>query len=388
MQVAGGRQQRHRPVRHVLVSGADVGLLRRVRLVGEGEAPLAALALHRVEDGVGPQPGHVHPERMGGGELGGGGRVGRHEVDVVGDRHLRRLRRQVVDHVVHDPVVRRRVLVAVALRQLQRRLLLAGGEGRIAVVEPDAVVQVDHVDARHLAAARVDEVRLEARDEARDLGLVRVDVGLDVVLARQDVDRPVLEVQALGVGIVDVLHQLCRGHLRAGQRIRPQRAPPRSMRRRRERRSACESCTPPEPWRAANRPSVQQGASILAGSAGSATPVWYPIRAPRRPTWYESLRAAQGHLGVLRGQRRVRRTRRRHADQRPSGDRLARRLLHLRRGRSLAGQLDRRRSPTAPGPTGHGREPATTRAASTARPTPTAVIAPTSRRSRARRSRR
>ena len=56
------------------------------------------------------------------------GRRRGNEVDVVGDPHLVRLRERVVQHVVEQPVVARRVLVAVARRQHEARLLFARGE--------------------------------------------------------------------------------------------------------------------------------------------------------------------------------------------------------------------------------------------------------------------
>ena len=55
---------------------------------------------------------------------------------------------------------------------------------------------------RHLVRVGVDEVRGEARDVARYVGLQRVGPRLDRVLARHDVDRPELVVEVLDARIV------------------------------------------------------------------------------------------------------------------------------------------------------------------------------------------
>ena len=63
-------------------------------------------------------------------------------------------------------------------------------------VEPHAVVQVDHVDAGD-AAVEVVEVGPDADDPAVELGLLVHALVADVVLARDDVERPDLEGEAL-----------------------------------------------------------------------------------------------------------------------------------------------------------------------------------------------
>src|SRR5205809_5737697 len=82
--------------------------------------------------------------------------------------------REVVDHVVEKPVVGCPVRIPVTGRQLHDRLLFAGGEevrhspGAVAfggLVQPHAVVQVDHVDRRDLAVLRA-QVRVDPDDEA------------------------------------------------------------------------------------------------------------------------------------------------------------------------------------------------------------------------------
>ena len=95
---------------------------------------------------------------------------------------------EVVDHVVQDPRVALVDRVAVAPRELVDRLLLASGHERVeaavgtavalplargAVAQPHAVVEMDDVGRRDVAAAlavgqRVDEVRLHPNHEAVD----------------------------------------------------------------------------------------------------------------------------------------------------------------------------------------------------------------------------
>jgi hypothetical protein len=65
------------------------------------------------------------------------------------------------------------------------------------------VVQVQDVDARDGAAAGVDEVRREARDESGRGRLGQVEPRLDAVLPGLDRDRPVAEVQVLDARGVD-----------------------------------------------------------------------------------------------------------------------------------------------------------------------------------------
>ena len=171
------------------------GLLR----VGEA-AVAAARALVDVEDGVDLPGLDVAPQRVEVPDARGGRRPRRDEVDVVGDVHLGRRRRQVVDHVVHDPVVLRLVDPAVAVRRVEDRLLLARREQRPEVRDPDGVVEVDDVHARDRPVL-VREVGLEARDVPGDVRLELVALELDRVLPRRDLDRPELVVDALHAGL-------------------------------------------------------------------------------------------------------------------------------------------------------------------------------------------
>ena len=85
-----------------------------------------------------------------------------------------------MDHLVDAPVLGRADLAAVALRHRRDRLLLAGGEGRVAVDEPDDVVEMEIPDGRgdELAARLdLDHARLEAGDEALGVGAGVEDVG-------------------------------------------------------------------------------------------------------------------------------------------------------------------------------------------------------------------
>ncbi len=145
---------------------------------------------------------------------------------VVRDVHRVGVRREVVDHVVHDPAVARVVVVPEALGHGEDRLLLAGGERRVdrsaTRDEPDAVVQVDDVDPRRVVAALlvdlgVDQVGLEARDVAGDLRLLGVGLRLDRVLPRGDLDRPVEVGQALHARIGRLGNGLDRRDVGAGQ---------------------------------------------------------------------------------------------------------------------------------------------------------------------------
>ena len=158
--VARERQVGPEPARVQVPAGADEravlghgprGPRHAPGLVGIGEAAVrstaAALGVeHRVEAADRVEQGRLDrldPLRR--------RRAVRDEVDLVGDEDLVRRRREVVDHVVHQPVVAGAIAPAVAGRRDDRGLLLAGREQRRAVRDPDAVVQVDHVDGRDAA---------------------------------------------------------------------------------------------------------------------------------------------------------------------------------------------------------------------------------------------
>ena len=159
--------------------------LARVRVAAVAAAGAAVDVEHRVRldahDVQPHRPDLLHPGRL-------RRRVG-DELELVVDVDVGRCRREVVDHVVHHPRVARPVAPAVARGRLHRGLLLAGRERRLAVVDPHAVVQVDHVHARD-AAVGVREVRLEAGDPAVDLRALVVELEDDVVAPGPDVDRP------------------------------------------------------------------------------------------------------------------------------------------------------------------------------------------------------
>ena len=201
--------------RHVAVSGplvlrrapaVRVGRFGRIR---EAAVATAATALD-VEDRIGTALLHVHPDRPDRLHRAPEPRVLRNEVDVVGDPDVLGNRRLVMEHVVEGPNVAALHRVAVAGGQLEDRLLLArGDEVRIAAVrvvagcrkvDPDSVVEVDHVDRGH-GPVRTHEVGLEP-DHVPVVGrlLDRDGPDQDEVLARRDVKRPVLEVQAQDVG--------------------------------------------------------------------------------------------------------------------------------------------------------------------------------------------
>jgi hypothetical protein len=67
---------------------------------------------------------------------------------------------------------------------------------------------VQHVDARHAAAVRVDEVGREARDEAGHRGAGQFRAGLDAVLPGLDRDRSVAVLQVLNAGVPDRRDQI------------------------------------------------------------------------------------------------------------------------------------------------------------------------------------
>src|SRR4051812_14503604 len=92
--------------------------------------------------------------------------------------------------------------------ELLDRLLLAGGELRVAVDQPDGMVQVEDVDPGDCSVG-VDELRVEASDVAVLLGPELVDpivrrTKVDGVLARGDGDWPVAVGEMLDARVVDV----------------------------------------------------------------------------------------------------------------------------------------------------------------------------------------
>ena len=125
VQVARGAHQRA-----VVVGGP--GVARRAAavgvgdVVGEGDAAVVARALDGVEDRVGAAALDVEPLRLDLVHPARGLGAERDEVHLPGDVDPRRRRREVVDHVVEQPLVVRAVAPAEALGLADRRLLLAG----------------------------------------------------------------------------------------------------------------------------------------------------------------------------------------------------------------------------------------------------------------------
>ncbi len=206
------------------VLDARVGGVVGIRVAG---AAGVTGALDGVEDGVAAAD-HVQPLRVDRLDPRRLRRGGGHEVEVVGDVDRGRVRREVVDHVVHLPPIRGAVRVAVAGRHDRRRLLLARRPGRAAVDHPDGVVQVHDVHPRDRAVL-VDQVRLEAGEVAVLLGAHRVGLEEDGVLPRVDLHRAVDEVH--------VLHPvLPLRHRRGGRQLELGAGALRRARRRRRRR--------------------------------------------------------------------------------------------------------------------------------------------------------
>ncbi len=246
-----GADQRHRVVGRPLLVGADQVALRAGGLVGERVAAPAAHSAQSVEDGIDrardpdPRagPGHVHPPGAHPVHRGGGWRRVGHEVEPPHDVHGVGASDEVVDHVVDEPVVRRSRAPAESLRHLQDRLLLAGGELRVAVHDPHRMVEVEHVHPRN-RAVEVDELGVEPRDVP---GLLREELGgvqPDDVLPGLHGHRAVAVAQMLDAVIVDM-------------RNRVRLVLDRSDTRRR-RRSATRSTAPPPRIEALfPRPSVQ-----------------------------------------------------------------------------------------------------------------------------------
>jgi hypothetical protein len=170
----------------------------RVRGVARvGEAAVGAGPAVHVEDGIRATALDVDPLRVHLPHPPGQRRGVGDEVDLVGEIDAGPVGQQVVDHVVEHPVVRGVVTPAERPRQLDVRLLLAGGEGGPAVDEPDGVVEMQHVDAGDLAVREL-EVGAEAGDEARALRARDVlAVERDRVLAGLDRDRPVAVLEVL-----------------------------------------------------------------------------------------------------------------------------------------------------------------------------------------------
>ena len=174
----------------------ELAAVRVHRLVGEGVAAVDAGPADGVEHRVRLAAHRVDPVGVDRSDVARGGRRRGHEVHVPRDPHPVGARREVVDHVVEDPLVARAVAPAEALRQPDRGLLLPRRPGRAPVDDPDRVVQVDDVDRRDLPV-RAHEVRPEARDEAVDLRALPRRVERDGVLAGRDPDGPEAEVQVL-----------------------------------------------------------------------------------------------------------------------------------------------------------------------------------------------
>ena len=166
------------------------------RLVGERVAPVHAGPADGVEDRVGLAAHRVDPVGVDRADVARGGRRRRHEVHVPRDPHPVGAGREVVDHVVEDPLVARPVAPAEAPRAAGSRSSPPRRPGRAAVDEPDRVVQVDDVDRRDLPVG-AHEVRPEARDEAVDLRPLPRRVEPDDVLPGRDPDRAEAEVQML-----------------------------------------------------------------------------------------------------------------------------------------------------------------------------------------------
>ena len=144
MNMAGGGDQRLRPVDHPAMGGAD----RRVvpRVVGEREAAVLASPTVHVEDGIEAGPRGV--EKLGVHRMHAlrHRRAVRDEVEVPLDEDRVGVRREVVQHVVDDQLLVRRVAVAVVARQRDDRLLLPHRAEDLVAQDPHAVVQVDDVD--------------------------------------------------------------------------------------------------------------------------------------------------------------------------------------------------------------------------------------------------
>ena len=162
--------------RSVLVHRPFVPARGRRVVVGVGEATADSRTAVHVEHRIGRAVPDVHPDRArrleGAAEVG----VGRNVVDVVGDPDRVGHRRLVVHHVVERPHVAPADEVAVRVRRLHDRLLLAGpgealaadprrGEVLAREVQEHAVVEVHDVGRRRYPA-RIDHVRLEADDVA------------------------------------------------------------------------------------------------------------------------------------------------------------------------------------------------------------------------------
>ena len=194
MQVAGGLDEHAGPVHDPLVL-LLAPAVRVAGLVRVGVAPVPARPLPDVEDRVEAPALHVHPDRPHVPDPARRGRALRHEVHLVDHVDLRRRRPQVVDHVVEEQRVRGLDRVAVALRQANDGLLLAGREERLDPearraprhVHPDAVVEVDHVHARH-AAVQVGQVGPDAGEPAVDLRPLDDRRVADLILAGNDVE--------------------------------------------------------------------------------------------------------------------------------------------------------------------------------------------------------
>src|SRR5581483_4438317 len=117
VQVAGGGHQRPRVVDGELVERRGAGRIGELGHVGEGESPVDPAVAVDVEHRVDVVVLDIHPDRVHRGDLGGRGRRGGDEVDVVGDVDLGRLGGQVVDHVVQDLGVRGAHGIAVAMKK-------------------------------------------------------------------------------------------------------------------------------------------------------------------------------------------------------------------------------------------------------------------------------
>ncbi len=230
MQVTRGRHERgvavgdpavaHRPAR-----------VRPGHLVGIGQRAAAARAARRVEDRVGLPALDVHPQgRYLLDPRGLGRRVG-DEPHRVRDVDLLRRAAEVVDHVVEDEELARRVAPAVPARGVDVRLLLTGGERRLLRDEPDGVVQVDLGDRRRLAVGGVHQAGPEADDPAVDVRPLALQVDADEVLAGPDRHRAEAVGELLGAGRHP---RLTHGDRRGGRGVRR-----RGLRRRGGRRG-CE----------------------------------------------------------------------------------------------------------------------------------------------------